>query len=192
MTQVNGSHRYIIAIILATLVLGRPIFPRFFLFVSEFFILTAVHGLWLTIEFIALKLRRPKQGHTAFLLVCAGAIAFLIADLPRNYNTPKQSYRAAGIAISELSEDGTTYVIGITAELPFNQYLDLKLPRLSTAAEFRESQSVNERFYLAYSFERYILVASSELWDSLQAACKKRAVFPASVSGGEITIMECG
>lgn len=179
-------------IVVATLLLDRPIFPRFFFFLSGFLVLTAINGLWLVSHYLAKTIRRPKLGSVGFGTIVLASCLYMVTELPRIYQIPKQDYEAAAEKINILAVEGNTYVIGITAELPFNQYLGLTLQPIQTVVDLQHVQSTEETFFLAYTFEKYIKIDLPDIWQTIHKICTEKTRFASSVGGGELIIMQCG
>ena len=179
-------------IILATVLLDRPIFPRFFFFAAGFLVLIAVRGLFVVADVLNRHLRFPVKPdittYAATALV-VGVSAIAVSDL---YKVPKQDYGAAAKFVLTQSAGHQTFTTGNTTDLPFNSYLGQNWPRLGTATELQEKLDELDALILITAFERYVKIGRPDFWYGLNSNCDKLKSFVGSVQGADIVVYRCG
>jgi uncharacterized membrane protein len=179
-------------VILASQLLGRSIHPRFMYFVIGFLAVAVVHGAWVTTHAAARAIGRQRLDLPGFA-IAAGAIAILSGwNLPANYSTPKQDYLAAVELVRSRHSDLDPYVVGITSELPVNQYLAAGFGRITTPEQLSGLLQGDKPIVLVYTFTRYVAAGSPEIWSMVEQSCRETDLVPSTVRGGEIRIAECG
>ena len=173
-------------IVIATLVLGRPIFPRFFFYAAGFLTIAAAHGLWVIA--CTISDRFAARVFTGLALI---AVLATTAGLPRNYALPKQNYEAAQTLVQERFADLPKYAVSITADLPMRAYLGGAYTRLDDGPTLDAALATGETVVVVHTFARYVENGLPDLWTRLTSLCKVEAVIEATVVGGEITISTC-
>jgi hypothetical protein len=184
------------------LVAGWLTSPRFFILVVPLAFLVAVESLDLVARALArfapIASRTRVQSALAgvAVVVCAGALAF---GLPRYYEIPKQSFRAAISTFTTRSRDGDALIAVYQADRGFAMYTHRV--GLDTTGRFFSTRTVQgfdslgtqlsgRRVWLATTMERAFKLEEPDLWKRVEDGWAPVETLPATVGNGEITIWE--
>lgn len=181
-------------VVLASLVMGRPVRPRFAFFAIGFLLLVAIRGansIGTLCARFAIRVT-PRQGGTILVTAMTiGAIAVSFASLPYGYRYPKQDY-AGAIAFVEGAKGAADRVaaIGDPGSIPALRYYGKPWQRVDRASQFHEMRAAGGRIWVVYSFPSSIESTFPGLWPML-LECVLVREFEGTVDDGTIGVRRC-
>lgn len=184
----------ILAILAVTIVLNRPIRPRFFFFSAGFLLLIAVRGALVTGDEILRRASFLGARLRALAPVLIGAAMVVVSawSLPYLYSFPKQDLDGAlrYVEARRAVGDGV-YTIGIGAEYPYQRYYGRAWPRLRTPAELDAARARDRAVWVLYTFPSYLDAQVPDLMADLSAHCEKRVKFWGTLEDGVVYAVHC-
>lgn len=174
----------------AIVVLGQPMRPRFFFFMSGAAAIFVGRGIAAFVEAVApARLAARPGGLTAAIV--AGALALAAASapsLPRNYRVPKQDFEGVVSYLESAEGAGARVAIADPACLPFERYYRKAWACLDDASDWPEASAGQARVLVAYTLVDY--VADPALRERLDTRCPIERRFPGTLGGGDFTVCE--
>lgn len=179
------------------MLLQRPIFPRFFLFLAGFALLIVVRGALTMVGWIALWLpgRGLEEGYRRLLPIAlvGGMAIFSTMALPYGYRYPKQDYEAALRYVeAQVGANDVVAVVGLGTALPYQRYYGRPWRRLAGAADLATTRQGHDTVWLLYTFKSYIETLEADLMSEVLARCTPVRTFPGTIAGGSIVVTKCG
>lgn len=175
----------------AIVILGQPLRPRFFFFLSgaaAVFVGRGIGALASTIT--GRRWNEPSAAPVAvvaagvFCLIAASAIA-----LPRNYQVPKQDFEGAVRFLESEEAGGARIVAAAPACLPLDTYFKKTgWPCLTSTDDLRALVEGDAPVRVVYTLPDYIDPPTLREW--LLGSCPVVKVFPATLGGGEMTVCD--
>lgn len=175
----------------AFLILGLPIRPRFFFFLSGPAAIFVGHGIGRLASAIA---RRPASGPESpagiiiatFILIAASAVA-----LPRNYQVPKQDFDDAVRFLESEESAGARIAAAGPACMPLRRYfVKSGWQCLESMDDLRGFTAGSSPVRVLFTLADYI--PDANLRHELRTSCSVVRTFPATLGGGEMTICDPG
>jgi hypothetical protein len=179
------------------MLLQRPIFPRFFLFLAGFALLIVVRGALTTVGWIApwLPGRGLEERYRRLLPIAlvGGMAIFSMMALPYGYRYPKQDYEAALRYVeAQVGANDVIAVVGLGTALPYQKYYRRPWRRLAGAADLATTRQRHDTVWLLYTFKSYIETLEADLMNEVLARCTPAKTFPGTIAGGSIVVTRCG
>jgi mannosyltransferase len=175
--------------VVATVALGRPIFPRFVFFLVGFGLLIVVRGA-LTAGSLLSRTPADAHGRAAALgvaLVLAMVASSLVALVP-NYRYPKQDFEGALRFVEERRADGEPiFTSGLTTEI-YRDYHGRRWEVVESLEELQAVRARGRRVWGLYTMEGYIAISAPDLMRAIRTECKVEGVFRGTVGGGDVTV----
>jgi mannosyltransferase len=169
----------------ALVVLGQPIRPRFFFFLSGPVAIFLGRGVGTLVERVAASRRAPTP---AIVAVTLALVVATIPALPRNYRLPKQDFDGAVLFLSNAEVQGARIVVAGPACFPFERYYLKAWPCLQSAGDWQHSQGIDQRVLAVYTLDAYI--QDPQLADRLRQNCPVVRRFSGTLGDGDITVCE--
>ena len=178
-------------VVVAALVLGRPIFPRFLFFQSGFGVLIVVRGAleigyWSTSRWKtgASPERRTLPGGVLVALLAALSLASLTFD----YRYPKQDFEGAMRFVQERRADGEPVATAGLATYAYREYLKQPWEGITSLEQLQGLRGQGRRVWVLYTMAGYIDLQAPALMKALREDCGDASVFRGTVAGGDITV----
>jgi uncharacterized membrane protein len=179
-----------VAVVAATVLLDRPIYPRFFFFVAGFAILVVVRGVMVWCRVIGRQLP-PVQRWLPYAAAAAMVLVGLVM-LPPAY-LPKQDYETAHELVRREAAAGDAIALaGIGAAPIFQDYFHEPWPRLNGAEELaRLRRSGHPTTWVIYSLPTNMRINEAPLLAAITDTCTERAEIGGTMADGAIVISKC-
>lgn len=181
-------------ILVAAVVLQRPVFPRFFVVLMGFGLLIVARGAIVVGAWIADRLPATSARSTERVIpvaLIAGLTILSFLALPHLYAHPKQDYGQALQFVEKARKDGEGIMVaGSGAEFPYQRYYLKPWQKVESAADL-DVALANGPFWLIYTFRPYIEQLQPGLWNAIQAQCAPHATFPGTVADSDIEVRKC-
>jgi mannosyltransferase len=176
--------------VLSTIVLRRPMFPRFFFFLIGFAVMFIVRG----IIVIASRLDGAKGSTTGvplrpvveaiFVLALVGASA---ATLPSAYG-PKQDFDGALDFINaSRTADEPVLTMGVAAN-PYMLYYRVPWTVITDAAQLNAARAHASRVWMVYTMPAYLVAKVPDVMKIIDADCPTVRRFRGSVGDGDMMV----
>ena len=167
--------------VLATVAIGRPVFPRFLFFLIGFGLLVIVRG--------AVELGRrvsPAHGNAVgSVLIVAMAAASLVALVP-NYRYPKQDFEGAMRFVDQHRAPMEPVVtVGLTGDV-YRTYYGRDWRAVRSLGELQQLRGQGQRVWVLYTLARYIESDAPDLMRVLRSDCLAAGVFRGTVGNGDV------
>lgn len=175
----------------AIVILGQPLRPRFFFFLSGAAAIFVGRGVGALASSMAG--RRWNEPSVAPVAVVAAGVFCLIAAsavaLPRNYQVPKQDFEGAVRFLEGEEAGGAQIAVAGPACLPLDTYFKKTgWPCLRSADDLTELAEGDAPVRVVYTLPDYIEPPVVREW--LLGSCLVVKVFPATLGGGEMTVCD--
>lgn len=170
----------------AAVVLGRPVRPRFVVFLIGFGLLIVVRG---AIEVARLVQRRPRIHGSVVTPLGVGlvlAIALLsAASLRTNYRYPKQDFAGAMRFVDDRAAPGEPVHTAGPATYPYTAYFNRDWPAVASLQALDAARARGRRVWMVYTLPSYI---DREVMQAMATGCDIRETFRGTVGGGDVTV----
>lgn len=170
----------------AAVVLGRPVRPRFVVFLIGFGLLIVVRG---AMEMARLAQRRRAIGGSVVSPLGVGlvmAIALLsAASLRTNYRYPKQDFAGAMRFVDDRAAPGEPVRTAGPATYPYTSYFKRDWPAVASRQELEGARAGGRRTWMVYTLPSYI---DQEVMQVMATSCDVRETFRGTVGGGDVTV----
>jgi mannosyltransferase len=170
------------------LVLGQPIRPRFFFFLSAAAAVFVGRGIGAIVDLLAPRNLGPRRVELAVLIIGSGLVSLSAVALPTAYRVPKQDFHNAVPRLVEEERAGATIVMAGPMCLPVQTYYLKQWTCLETVDDWRRAQELGKRVLVAWTLGDYI--ENPQLRREVREHCPVVARFPGTLGGGDITICE--
>ncbi len=167
----------------AAVVLGRPVRPRFVVFLIGFGLLIVVRG---ALEVARLIQRR--SGHSATPLGVGLVLAIALASaasLRTNYRYPKQDFIGAMRFVDDRVAPGEPIHTAGPAAYPYRAYFNRDWPAVGSPEALQAARAGGRRVWMVYTLPAYVDPGLLQLMD---AGCDVRETFRGTVGGGDVTV----
>jgi uncharacterized membrane protein len=178
------------------LTMGRPVHPRFFLFLMGFLLLILVRGATLAGAWAGSRLRsrgaRRQPGMLGAATVAAGFIALSVKSLPYGYAYPKQDYlQAMEYVERNRAVQDHVAAIGQNTAVPFIDYLGQPWQLVEDARQFRQLRAQGQTVWALYTLPAYVESNMPGVLEEIDAQCEHVTSFHGTLAGGDIFIYKC-
>jgi 4-amino-4-deoxy-L-arabinose transferase-like glycosyltransferase len=178
-------------VVVAALVLGRPIFPRFLFFQSGFGVLIVVRGAleigyWLTRRWTTRI--APERWTPLGAALVALLAALSLASLTFDYRYPKQDFEGAMRFVQERRADGEPVATVGLATYAYREYLKQRWEGITSQEQLQQLRQQGRRVWVLYTMAGYISLQAPALMKNLREECSEAGVFRGTVGGGDITV----
>jgi hypothetical protein len=174
---------------LGIFLMGRPVYPRFFFFLTGAAAIFLARGLGVVAVTI-LPQRIREQPAMVSASVVMGTLLIVAASAPalaRNYRVPKQDFDGA-IRYLDAAEARGARVATASACGVYGPFYGRNWPCLSTAADLTAFAAAGQRALVAHTLPDFI---SPPLRAALRSdACPVVTRFPGTLGGGSIIVCE--
>lgn len=182
-------------VLAATILMNRPVFPRFFFMLMGFALLIGVRGVSALCGWAGNNLGKHDAGKfsqvSSTVLFAIVMTASLVA-LPSNYRYPKQNYADPLTFIESTAEtDHATILAGWATAFPYQEYFKRPWQLVNDVNEFRDVARSNTIVWVLYTFPHYLEKDKPDLWSTLLSECSRERVYPGTVAGGDIVVLRC-
>jgi mannosyltransferase len=167
--------------------LGRNLWPRFFFFAAGFLAILLVRGTWLLAT--ALRPGVPRFPATLSTLLVALLVLAFAWRLPRTWSVPKQDFAAA---VRWLDARGVAPEAVATVGLAIQPYEWLYEPRfrpVRSAAALEAAQALHPDLHVLHTLPEFLRGRDPELARLLETRFREVHRIPATVGGGEVSIL---
>jgi mannosyltransferase len=169
--------------------LGQPIRPRFFFFLSGAAAIAVGRGIGAVIGAIS-KHRQSASSEPSPTGVVIGALCLVAMSAPalaRNYQLPKQDFDGAVRFLESEEAAGARIAAAGPACPPIKLYFaKTSWPCLVSAEDLRRFADDDSSRLLLYTLSDYI--ADSQLQQEVRTACPVVRVFPGTLGGGDVIV----
>jgi hypothetical protein len=168
----------------AIVMLGQPMRPRFFFFLSGAAAVFAGRGFGVMSEAL-----RPRSSRPAAAMVLSPAVVVALIAAPaliRNYRVPKQDFASVIVALEREEATGSRVAAVGPACFPLGSYYAKPWPCLQDATELRKFQAQSGRRVIVQTLSDYI--APSDLRSAIKQDCREVHRYPGTLGGGDIVI----
>ena len=190
-----------------TIVLHRPILPRFLFFLAGFAVLIAVRGALeagrmvgrpSTMLGTALSLAKgrgrasvPSRTPAASLMLVAAMAAASLAALMTNYRYPKQDFDGALRFVEERRAVNEPIVtVGATA-YAYRRHYGRDFPAVESLAELQRIRAGGSRVWVLHTLDESIEAEMPDLMRVLRADCAVARSFPGTLGQGNGDVTVC-
>jgi uncharacterized membrane protein len=170
---------------------GHNLWPRFLFFCAGFAILVAVHGVNLTVRWLARRLlpstgpRMEQWWALTVLALVLGASALMI---PRNYRLPKQDYTGARDYVEQqIGPSEAAVAIGLAGSV-FEDYYAPHWICAKTGEELKAAIRRYRRVWLVYTMPIHVRTYHPDIWTLVQDKFEAVKVFPGTLGGGAVFV----
>ena len=187
-----------IVTVAAMAVLGQPIRPRFFFFMTGAAAIFAGRGIGLVAGWIAHRTRPGRERTEAArggaplwaMLACTLLLTTVsAAALPRNYTVPKQDFDGAVRFLEGEQAAGVKVAAAGPACYPIDAYFGkADWPCLETLPQLREFVGTSDRALLVYTLADYI--EDADFGQYLRTSCVETRRFPGTLGGGDMVVCD--
>lgn len=175
----------------ALLILGQPIRPRFFFFLSGAAAIFVGRGLGALVSAIAGR-RSATSPEAPVAGVAIGTFCLVVAfafALPRNYQVPKQDFEGAVQFLEGEESAGARIAVAGPACLPLERYFGKAAWKcLKSPDDLRLFTEGATRRLVVFTLADYIV--NPELRHELRTSCRVIQVFPATLGGGDVVVCD--
>lgn len=182
-------------ILAATILLERPIFPRFFFYLAGFFILIVVRGAVSTGALVGARIKFPFVSRLVAIsipgVVVGGIIIQSALSLPYGYKYPKQDYGAALSFVDQSADGDLIAAVGGGAAVPYQRYYEKNWPRVQDVEHLSQLRQQSDRLWLVMTFKSYVQNDQPDLFREIVDNCTAETSFWGTVGGGEINVFSC-
>jgi len=178
-------------VVLAAVILGRPIFPRFLFFMAGFAALVVVRGaleIGARIERLWRKDGASREVSVAGLVVAALIAAASAAALPEDYRYPKQDFGGAAAYVLSHRGEGEPIVTAGAAIFPYRDYYRQPWSAVASPADVEAIRGQGKAVWVLYTLADYLAAGAPQLMKVLRDECRVAKVFRATVAGGDVTV----
>jgi hypothetical protein len=174
------------------MVLGRPVYPRFFLFLTGFALIGLVAGIRrLTDGRMGKKLARgigtsPRRMAMVVMVLLALGVG---AQLRTIYALPKQDFESAVAYLDTRATEGTILTVGLAA-FPIARYFGRDWAEIIRIEDFDSTVEQGDT-WVVYSFPSYVEAVYPGFVARLSRDCQIEREFPGSVRGGALVVVAC-
>lgn len=176
--------------VLGTVVMGRPIFPRFFFFEIGFVVLVVVRGGAMALGW--LRQRVPslrRRGRVATDRIAVGMVlTIMVLALRPVYRFPKQDFAGALRYVDTVQAPGDVVATTGLAAFPFVEYYERDWPELRSAADVATVRAARSRVWVVYTFPAYVEAMTPEVMTFIRESCPTVRRFPGTVGGGDLIV----
>lgn len=170
----------------AAVVLGRPVRPRFVVFLIGFGLLIVVRG---AMELARLVQRRPRTDGSVVTPLGIGLVLVIAvlsaASLRTNYRYPKQDFAGAMRFVDDRAAPGEPVHTAGPATYPYTSYFNRDWPAIASREQLEDARAGGRRVWMVYTLPSYI---DRELMQTLATGCDVRQTFRGTVGGGDVTV----
>lgn len=177
----------------ATVVLHRPIFPRFFFYMMGFALLITVRGAMNTGKYlekaIVIKSLRKviRNGLGVFLIILL--IFFSIFPLKHLYSFPKQDYIGAMNFVNTHRMDyESVLTVGSCIFTPYHRYYNKDWQHIKNMEQLENILAKGSRVWLIYTFPIYLKTGDPDLMAFINKNFTTVKVFRGTVRGGDVYV----
>ncbi len=181
-----------VLLVATMLVLGYPLWPRFFFFSMGFGLLIAVEGamavprlLLARASFVGFRIDPAKAVGVALCLLMMGAS---LPALARYYALPKQDYMGARDYVESRRAEHEVVVAAGLGGIPFARYYAPHWILVLNKVELDRVRRDHPRVWLVYTIPIQIRANSPELWQAIEQEFDVVKVFPGTLGDGEIYV----
>jgi 4-amino-4-deoxy-L-arabinose transferase-like glycosyltransferase len=174
------------ALIVAAVILitGQNLWPRLFFFSAGFFVLIAVRGGVTIVGRVAPATRASRWALAVGMIV----VLFSAYTVPRAW-APKQDFESA-IRFVERQRSVEDIVLGADlVNLPLRHFYGRDWPPVGSVEKLSGFESGYSRTWVLYTFPIRLKAKHPELWARLRSEYRTAAVFPGTISGGDIVVV---
>lgn len=173
----------------ATVVLQRPVRPRFFFFLIGFGLLIIVRG---ALEVGRVLQRRAASGPApsnpiGVALALGMAIASAIS-LSVNYRFPKQDYEGPIRFVEARQQPGETVATAGGAKYPYREYYRRAWLNVDSLAQLDRARQAGHKVWMIYTLKSYIKARTPDLMRTIDEQCTDKQVFRGTVGDGDVTV----
>jgi 4-amino-4-deoxy-L-arabinose transferase-like glycosyltransferase len=175
----------------ALVILGQPLRPRFFFFLSSAAALFVGRGIGAVVDAAtAWRGSTSRRTSTGGIVACTSGLLLLSAiALPTNYRVPKQDFDGAVAALDAAAREGAVIGMAGPACLPLQTYYQkADWHCLRTVADWTALQATPGRAVVVYTLSDYI--EDPALRSTIRTTCRTVREFPATLGGGVLTICD--
>ena len=177
--------------LLGTVLMGRPIFPRFFFFEIGFVVLIVVRGASMTLGWLRARMPILRARYAPGTIQATGAIVVLAAmavSLRLVYRYPKQDFVGAMRFVeSARGADDRIVTTGLAA-FPYREYYRRAWPELRSRADLALLQAGEATAWVVYTFPAYVDAMTPEVMAFIRDSCPLVRRFPGTVGGGDLIV----
>jgi uncharacterized membrane protein len=170
------------------LVLGQPLRPRFFFFLSGVAAIFVGRGVGAIVAGASRRLIPPAAGVAAVtgVLIAASAVA-----LPRNYSVPKQDFEGAVQFLEGEESAGARVAAAGPACFPIRDYFGKGAwPCLTSMADVTTHSTTATRVLVVYTLAEYINDPALRAVLVDRAACPMVRTFPGTLGDGDLVVCD--
>jgi 4-amino-4-deoxy-L-arabinose transferase-like glycosyltransferase len=171
--------------IAALLLLGFSWFPRFFLYVLPFGILTLVRGVFVLGEAMVRKVRLHEKSVYA---LPAMLIFISMILLSWNYRYPKQDYTGPLAYVRAMAMPGDVIAVAGYLSYGYRNYYAPELVFVKSAADLESLPGPDHRTWVLYSFVGYMQKELPDVLLVIRKDFEKQAVFPGTLGDGTVYV----
>ena len=171
-----------------SIVMGHPLWPRFFFFAMGFGILIVVRGTTLLGELMTKLLNLESNKSVLIGTALCGAVIFGSAlSIPTAY-APKQDYYGALVFVEQNRKPGDAVVtVGLTS-FPYKNFYKMNWEQAETMEDLNAIQSRAERTWLLYTLPLHLQYEYPEMMKSIEQRYKIVKEFYGTLNGGTIYV----
>jgi hypothetical protein len=171
-----------------SIVMGHPLWPRFFFFAIGFGVLVVVRGTTTLGELITKRLRlQSNQSVLIGTALCVGVIFASALSIPSAY-APKQDYYGALVFVEQNRKPGDVIVtVGIT-RFPYKNFYKTNWEQAETLEDLDAIQDRAKRTWLLYTLPLHLQYEYPEIMKSIKQRYQIIKEFYGTLSGGTIYV----
>jgi len=175
--------------VVVSVLMARPVFPRFLFFLIGFAVLLLVRGTMTAGAWIAARHRAPPEAMRFPGLVLVACIAAAsLWSLSFDYRYPKQDFGGALAFIEAHRPPGDPVVTAGGAMYPYRAYFEKPWPSVRSRDELQAVRAAGNPVWVVYTLPSYIRLPAPALWEVLSKECRIAREFRGSVAQGDLTV----
>ncbi len=173
---------------IVSLVLGHPLWPRFFFFAAGFWVLIAVRGTMVLGKWVGTFFGQPKRSVLIGTALCCGLIGASALSIPYAY-APKQDYHGALIYVEQNRRPGDAVAtVGVTTDVPYRKFYQTNWERVKTVSDLNAVQERAQRTWLVYTLSLHLESEYPELMRRIKERYQIVQKFGGTLNDGTIYV----
>jgi 4-amino-4-deoxy-L-arabinose transferase-like glycosyltransferase len=173
---------------IVTLLLGHPLWPRFFFFALGFLVLIAVRGTMVLGEAVGRICNCPTiRSKQLASVVTIGVIIISACSLPFVYR-PKQDFVAARDFVTQAKKQGDAIVAVGAAALVYKNYYAPQWESVDSLEQLDMVRSQSNRTWVLFTLSLHMESYHPDIYRVIQEKFHLIKTFPGSLNGGTIFV----
>ncbi len=176
--------------VVVSVLMARPVFPRFLFFLIGFAVLLLVRGTMTAGAWIAARRSRATTEAMRLpgLVLVACIVVASLGSLSLDYRYPKQDFGGALEFIETHRPPGDPVVTAGGAMYPYRAYFELPWRSVRSRDELQAVRDAGNPVWVVYTLPSYIRLPAPGLWEVLSKECRIAREFRGSVAQGDVTV----